>query len=56
VWKQAKVMRGLLFVSVFNPFMLVLVAIPGSSELDEKLDIGRYCVFSSIDSVSILFT
>ncbi|XP_050157141.1 WAT1-related protein At1g25270-like isoform X2 [Malus sylvestris] len=33
-------MRGPLFVSVFNPLMLVLVAIVGSLALDEKLHLG----------------
>ncbi|CAL8997957.1 unnamed protein product [Prunus brigantina] len=33
-------MRGPLFVSVFNPLMLVLVAIVGSLVLDEKLHLG----------------
>ncbi|XP_052203921.1 WAT1-related protein At1g68170-like [Diospyros lotus] len=33
-------MRGPLFVSVFNPLMLVLVAIAGSLLLDEKLHLG----------------
>ncbi|XP_059448552.1 WAT1-related protein At1g68170-like [Corylus avellana] len=33
-------MRGPLFVSVFNPLMLVLVAIMGSLLLDEKLHLG----------------
>ncbi|KAI3903709.1 hypothetical protein MKW98_032363 [Papaver atlanticum] len=32
--------RGALFVSVFNPLMLVLVAIAGSILLDEKLHLG----------------
>jgi drug/metabolite transporter (DMT)-like permease len=35
-------MRGPLFVSVFNPLMLVLVAIMSSLLLDEKLHLGRY--------------
>ncbi|GFP87096.1 wat1-related protein at1g25270 [Phtheirospermum japonicum] len=34
-------MRGPLFVSVFNPLMLVLVALAGSLLLDEKLHLGR---------------
>ncbi|KAL3814449.1 hypothetical protein ACJIZ3_015717 [Penstemon smallii] len=33
-------MRGPLFVSVFNPFMLVLVALAGSLLLNEKLHLG----------------
>ncbi|XP_059653384.1 WAT1-related protein At1g68170-like [Cornus florida] len=33
-------MRGPLFVSVFNPLMLILVAIAGSLVLDEKLHLG----------------
>ncbi|CAN6720227.1 unnamed protein product [Malus baccata var. baccata] len=33
-------MRGPLFVSVFNPLMLVLIAIVGSLVLDEKLHLG----------------
>ncbi|KAL2454809.1 WAT1-related protein [Abeliophyllum distichum] len=33
-------MRGPLFVSVFNPLMLVLVAVSGSLLLDEKLHLG----------------
>ncbi|GMP39158.1 hypothetical protein CsSME_00010108 [Camellia sinensis var. sinensis] len=33
-------MRGPLFVSVFSPLMLVLVAIAGSLLLDEKLHLG----------------
>ncbi|CAK9160437.1 unnamed protein product [Ilex paraguariensis] len=33
-------MRGPLFVSIFNPMMLVLVAIAGSLVLDEKLHLG----------------
>lgn len=35
-------MRGPLFVSVFNPLMLVLVAIAGSLVLNEHLHLGRY--------------
>lgn len=35
-------MRGPLFVSVFNPLLLVLVALAGSLLLDEKLHLGRY--------------
>lgn len=35
-------MRGPLFVSIFNPLMLVLVALAGSMVLDEKLHLGRY--------------
>ena len=34
-------MRGPLFVSVFSPLMLILVAIAGSLFLDEKLHLGR---------------
>lgn len=35
-------MRGPLFVSVFNPLMLVLVAIASSLLLKEKLSVGRF--------------
>lgn len=35
-------MRGPLFVSVFQPLMLVIVAIAGSLFLDEKLHVGMY--------------
>jgi len=35
-------MRGPLFASVFNPLLLVLVAIAGSLMLDENLYVGRY--------------
>ncbi|MCH89312.1 WAT1-related protein, partial [Trifolium medium] len=35
-------MRGPLFASVFNPLLLVIVAIVGSLMLDEKLYLGRY--------------
>ncbi|KAB2628480.1 WAT1-related protein [Pyrus ussuriensis x Pyrus communis] len=35
-------MRGPLFVSIFNPLMLMLVIIVGSLVLDEKLHLGRY--------------
>ena len=35
-------MRGPLFASVFNPLMLVLVAITGSLMLNENLYVGRY--------------
>ncbi|KAF4384956.1 hypothetical protein F8388_010554, partial [Cannabis sativa] len=35
-------LRGPVFVSVFNPLMLVLVAIAGSFILDEKLHLGWY--------------
>ena len=37
--------RGPLYASVFNPLMLVVVAILGSLLLDEKLHVGRYTVF-----------
>ena len=37
-------MRGPLFVFVYNPLMLILVAIMGSLILDEKLHIGRYII------------
>lgn len=33
-------MRGPLFVSVFNPLLLVIVAIAGSLLLQEKLHVG----------------
>jgi len=36
-------MKGPLFVSIFNPLMLVLVALAGSLLLEEKLYLGRYC-------------
>lgn len=36
--------RGPLFVSIFNPLTLILVALAGSLILDEKLYIGRYIV------------
>lgn len=45
-------MRGPLFVSVFNPLMLVLVALAGSMILDEKLHLGRYAHISVHFSVS----
>jgi len=35
-------MRGPLYASIFNPLLLVLVAIVGSLMLDEKLFLGRY--------------
>lgn len=35
-------MRGPLFASVFNPLMLVLVAVAASLMLDEHLYLGRY--------------
>lgn len=35
-------MRGPMFVSIFNPLSLVLVAIAGSLLLDENLYAGRY--------------
>lgn len=35
-------MRGPLFVAVFNPLLLVMVAIAGSFFLDEKLHLGMY--------------
>lgn len=34
-------MRGPLFVSVFNPLLLVIVAIAGSLLLEEMLHLGR---------------
>lgn len=37
-------MRGPLFVSVFNPLLLVIVAIAGSLLLEEKLHVGMYVV------------
>ncbi|KAK6784010.1 hypothetical protein RDI58_017464 [Solanum bulbocastanum] len=37
-------MRGPLFVSIFNPLMLVCVAIAGSLFLNEKLHLGRIAV------------
>ncbi|XP_062079522.1 WAT1-related protein At1g25270-like [Humulus lupulus] len=43
-------MRGPVFVSVFNPLMLVLVAIAGSLILDEKLHLG-----SVLGAVLIVF-
>ncbi|XP_030510130.1 WAT1-related protein At1g25270 [Cannabis sativa] len=39
-------LRGPVFVSVFNPLMLVLVAIAGSFILDEKLHLG--CVLGAL--------
>lgn len=35
-------MRGPLFASVFNPLMLVIVALAGSTMLKEKLHLGWY--------------
>lgn len=40
-------MRGPLFVSIFNPLLLVLVAIAGSLLLNEKLHLGRYIFVES---------
>ena len=34
-------MRGPLYASVFNPLMLVIVAVAGSLMLDENLYLGR---------------
>lgn len=34
-------MKGPLFVSVFSPLMLVIVALAGCFMLDEKLYLGR---------------
>lgn len=34
-------LKGPLFASVFNPLMLVIVAVLGSFLLDEKLHLGR---------------
>lgn len=42
-------MRGPLFVSSFNPVMLIFVAIFGSLLLEEKLYLGRYvCIYSQL--------
>lgn len=41
-------MRGPLFVSVFNPLLLIIVAIIGSLVLDEKLHLGRYVILTKI--------
>lgn len=38
-------MRGPLFVSVFNPLLLVMVSIAGSLFLQEKLHLGMYVFF-----------
>lgn len=37
--------KGPLFVSIFSPLMLVIVAFAGSTILDEKLYLGRYTHF-----------
>lgn len=49
-------MRGPLFVSIFNPLMLVLVAIAGSMVLDEHLHLGRYLDSHKIVFLGILFS
>ncbi|ONK57240.1 uncharacterized protein A4U43_C10F18040 [Asparagus officinalis] len=41
--------KGPLYASVFNPLMLVIVAFLGSLLLDEKLHVGRYHNWSSVD-------
>lgn len=38
-------MKGPLFVSFFNPLVVVIVALLASQTLDEKLHLGRYSVF-----------
>lgn len=38
-------MRGPLFVSIFNPLMLVMVALAGSLFLEERIRLGM-CVFT----------
>ncbi|XP_058191857.1 WAT1-related protein At1g25270-like [Rhododendron vialii] len=47
-------MRGPLYVSVFNPLMLVLVALAGSLVLDEKLHLGT--VLGAVVIVCGLYT
>ena len=39
-------MRGPLYVSVFSPLMLLIVAIAGSLFLDEKLHLGRSALYN----------
>ena len=46
-------MRGPLFASVFNPLMLVLVAITGSLMLNENLYVGRYALNVDFDELYI---
>lgn len=41
-------MRGPLFVSAFNPLMLLLVAIAGSLVLNESLHLGRCVIVFSL--------
>ncbi|KAL9451342.1 hypothetical protein AB3S75_012993 [Citrus x aurantiifolia] len=40
--------RGPLFASIFNPLMLVVVAILGSLILDEKLHLGRFILGATL--------
>ncbi|KAE9604396.1 hypothetical protein Lalb_Chr11g0071361 [Lupinus albus] len=48
--------RGPLFVSVFSPLMLVVVAaFAGSTILDENLYIGRYFIITIIYLINIVF-
>lgn len=42
-------MRGPLFVSVFNPLLLVMVGIAGSILLEETLHVGMYVYFDRDD-------
>lgn len=44
-------MRGPLFVSAFNPLMLLLVAIAGSLVLNESLHLGRYVIVFSLNYI-----
>lgn len=48
-------MRGPLFVSVFQPLMLVIVAVAGSLFLDEKLRVGMYAFIFILFFHSITF-
>lgn len=45
--------RGPLYASIFNPLMLVLVALAGSLMLDENLYLGRYIYTKSYSAPKI---
>jgi len=48
-------MRGPMFVSVFNPLMLLLVAVADSLMLGENLYVGRYNINQLIKSNDFFF-
>lgn len=47
--------RGPVFVSIFNPLSLLIVALVGSLVLEEELHLGRYIYFPTSKYIKAVF-